>query len=203
LKPTLDGGLTVSSTVTRATLDDLYRAEGKAELIDGRIVPLMSTGRKPNQVASRIFRTLDDYATLRGEGEAYTDNMGFAIPILPSGRESFSPDASYFKGPFLSDPMRFIEGAPTLAVEVRSENDYGPAAEKAMADKRADYFAAGTDVVWDVGPIHECVYVYRRANPDQYRLYQRGQLAEAEPAVPGWTMPVDDIFGPKRPTNGQ
>jgi len=46
--------------------------------------------------------------------------------------------------------MRFLEGAPIFAVEVCSENDYGRAAEREMADKRADYFAAGTLVVWDV-----------------------------------------------------
>ena len=25
-------------------------------------------------------------------------------------------------------------------------------------------------------------------------LYRRGEIAEAEPAVPGWTMAVDDLF---------
>src|SRR5262245_50740618 len=104
----------------RATLDDLSRTPGKAELIGGRIVPYMATGRIPNRVAGRIYRGLDDYATQRGKGEAYTDNMGFTVPELPSGRESFSPDASYYEGPFLADPMRFIEGAPTFAAEVRS-----------------------------------------------------------------------------------
>ncbi len=39
-----------------ATLDDLYRVEGKAELIGGRIVPIMPTGHRPNLVAGRIFR---------------------------------------------------------------------------------------------------------------------------------------------------
>jgi len=43
-----------------------------------------------------------------------------------------------------------VQGAPIFAVEVRSENDYGPAAERAMAAKRTDYFACGTLVVWDV-----------------------------------------------------
>src|SRR6267142_1135747 len=113
----------------KATLDDLYRTPEKAELIGGRIVVFMATGRKPNRVAGRIYRSLDDHADQIGVGEAYTDNIGFAIPILPSGRESFSPDSSYHKGPFPQDPMRFIEGAPTFAAEVRSDNNYGPAAE--------------------------------------------------------------------------
>src|SRR5262249_61245658 len=127
----------------RATLDDLYRTPEKAELIGGRIVRSMATGYKPSRVAGRIYRSLDDYATQTGRGEAFPDNIGFAIPELPSGRESFSPDASYYTGPLPANPMRFIEGPPMLAVEVRSENDYGPAAEAEMADKCGDYFAAG------------------------------------------------------------
>jgi hypothetical protein len=47
--------------------------------------------------------------------------------------------------------MKFLEGAPAFAAEVRSENDYGPKAEQEMADKRRDYFAAGALVVGDVG----------------------------------------------------
>src|SRR4029077_12395007 len=133
----------------RATLDDLYRTPGKAELIGGRIVEFMATGRKPNRVAGRIYRSLDEFAEQSGKGEAYMDNMGFAIPELPSGRESFSPDASYYDGPMPANSLRFVEGPPTFAAEVRSENDYGDAAEADMADKRADYFAAGTQVVWD------------------------------------------------------
>jgi hypothetical protein len=46
--------------------------------------------------------------------------------------------------------MRFLDGASIFAVEVRSEGGYGPAAEQAMAQKRADYFACGSLVVWDV-----------------------------------------------------
>jgi hypothetical protein len=40
--------------------------------------------------------------------------------------------------------MEFLEGAPVFAVEIRSKSDYGPAAERAMQEKRADYFACGT-----------------------------------------------------------
>lgn len=179
----------------RATVDDLARESGKAELIGGRIVPLMPVGRKPNRVAGRIFRSLDDYARSVGRGEAYTDNMGFTVPELPSGRESFSPDASYFPGPFADDDMRFIEGPPALAVEVRSEGDYGAANQRSMATKRSDYFAAGTPVVWDVDPEVERVHVYRAADPEHPTTFVRGQIADAEPAVPGWRIAVDDIFG--------
>jgi Uma2 family endonuclease len=178
----------------RATLDDLYRTPGKAELIGGRIVHQMATGRTPNRVAFRIARSLDDHAALTGRGEAYTDNIGFAVPELPSGRESFSPDASYYDGPLPANPMRFIEGPPNFAAEVRSENDYNPSAELDMADKRADYFAAGTKVIWDVDTLAECVHVYKAADPTRPTTFHRGQIADAEPAVSGWRMAVDSIF---------
>ena len=183
-----------SGTRVAATLDDLARVEGKAELIAGEIVYLMATGRKPSRVASRIFRSLDDYAEAIGRGEAYTDNTGFAVARLTSGRQSFSPDASYFLGPFPADEMRFLAGAPHFAVEVRSENDYGDAAELAMAAKRLDYFEAGTAVVWDVDVLGAIVRKYVAGRPGEAVIFALGQDADAESIVPGWRLAVDRIF---------
>ena len=183
-----------SATEVAATLADLARVKGKAELIAGRIVHLMPTGRKPSRVALRIVRSLDDHAEATGRGEAYPDNTGFAVKPLKSGRESFSPDAAYFRGPFPENDMRFLEGAPAFAVEVRSEGDYGPAAEAVLAAKRADYFEAGTAVVWDVDPLAELVRKYQAASPEQPTVFRRGEVADAEPAVEGWRLAVDRIF---------
>jgi Uma2 family endonuclease len=90
--------------------------------------------------------------------------------------------------------MGFIEGPPLFAVEVRSENDYGPGAEAAMEAKRVDYFTAGTQVVWDVDPLAQTLAVYRATAPNQPTIYRRTDLAEAEPAVPGWRLAVEDLF---------
>jgi Uma2 family endonuclease len=177
-----------------ATLDDLLKVKGKAELINGRIVSFMPTGHEPNQVAGEIFISLKLHIRTTGRGIAYTDNMGFAVPRLRSGRQSFSPDASYYEGPPPANRMRFVEGAPRLAVEVRSEGDYTPAAELALAAKRADYFEAGTLVVWDVDPIARLIRSYKADAPAQAVIFASGAVADAEPAVPGWTLRVDDVF---------
>ena len=184
------------STVSEqhATLEDLSRVEGKAELIGGRIVQIMPSGDLPSRVAFEIAVSLREHVRRTGLGTAYPDGVGYAVPELPSGRESFSPDASYFLGQRPLNPMRFLDGAPTFAVEVRSENDYGAAAEAELADKRADYFAAGTLVVWDVDPLVECVHDYRLAQPTQPRTYRRGDMADAGPAVSGWCIKVNDIL---------
>lgn len=174
-----------------ATIEDLYKIKEKAELVNGEIVLMPPTGEDLGYAGDEVFVSLRDYARHTGTGRAVSDNKGFHVN-LPN-RKSFSPDAAYFISQRAG--MKFIEGAPLFAVEVRSEGDYGPKAERAMAAKRDDYFAAGTLVVWDVDLLSdEVIKVYRATDPDHPTIYRRGETAEAEPAVHGWTMPVDDLF---------
>jgi Uma2 family endonuclease len=176
------------------TIDDLYGVEEKAELVHGRIVIMPPTGDEPNYAGGSAYIALRKYADETNRGVAYTDNAGFLCD-LPH-RQSFSPDAAYYTGP--PGGRRFLPVSPDFAIEVRSEDDYGPAAEERMAEKRADYFAAGTLVVWDVDLWgDDVVRVYRSTSPTQPTIYRRGELAEAEPAVPGWRMPVDNLFKKK------
>jgi Uma2 family endonuclease len=176
---------------TRATIDDLYHVDGKAEIVNGEIVHMAPTGWGPTYAATEIVVSLRAYVRAHNRGKAVGDNCAFRVK-LPD-RESFSPDAAYYEGP--NPGMKFFNGAPQFAVEVRSEGEYGPAAERDIAAKRADYFAAGTLVVWDVDLLsQDVVRVYRASAPQTPAVYRRGDTAEAEAAVPGWTMPVDDLF---------
>ena len=175
-----------------ATLADLMKVEGKAELIGGRIVESMASGDVPSTIAFEIAVEIRIYARSLGHGRAYADGVGFAIdPPLTSGRQSFSPDAAFHIGPFPSNGMGFLEVAPTFGVEVRSENDYGRSAELAMADKRADYFEAGTRAVWDVDPMAKTITLHRPSTETTFRV---GEMAHAEPALPGWTLEVAKLF---------
>jgi Uma2 family endonuclease len=150
------------------------------------------TGIGPGYAADEIYASLREYARKTGRGHAVADNRGFRVK-LPH-RESFSPDAAYVDAP-PKRTLKFYEGAPIFAVEVRSEGDYGPAAERQMAQKRADYFAAGTLVVWGVDLLsEEIVRVYHAADPEHPTSYRRGDIAEAEPAVPGWTVAVNELL---------
>ncbi len=179
------------TTTHRATIADLYQTSGKAELVNGEVVSMAPTGGAPGYAGDEIFVSLHAYARQTKQGRAVGDNKAFRVN-LPH-RASLSPDVSFFIGP---DPgMKFYDGAPIFAVEVRSENDYGPAAEQAMASKRDDYFAAGTLVVWDVDlRSADVVRAYRTSDPHQPIIYRRGDIADAEPALPGWRFPVDDLF---------
>jgi Uma2 family endonuclease len=82
----------------------------------------------------------------------------------------------------------FFRGAPDLAIEVVSPNDR----YNEVRTKVREYLAAGTAMVLVVDPEDRTVSVYR---PERAPL----ELAEAdaidgEDVVPGWTLPVRDIF---------
>jgi hypothetical protein len=50
-------------------------------------------------------------------------------------------------------------------------------------------------VVWDVDLLSdEVVKSYSASDPENPKIFRRGEIADAEPALPGWRMPVDDLF---------
>ena len=152
-------------TQTRATIEDLYATPGKAELVNGELVRMSPAGGTPGYAGDEVFISLRDYVRLTRLGRAVGDNKAF-LTDLP-GRKSFSPDAALYTG--RPGGMRFFPDPPV--------------------------FAAGCCVVWDVDLLSDdVVRVYRATAPDAPTVYRRGEEAEAEPAVPGWKMPVDDLF---------
>ncbi len=181
-------------TRTEATIEDLSNAprdDGTYELVNGVLVHMSPTGFLPGRVSLQICIALMHYEEQTGSGRAVPDNVAFLVD-LPH-RKSFSPDASYTLHP-PDNAMRFIVGAPVFAAEVRSEYDYGSAADRAYAEKRRDYFAAGTVVVWDVDPVNKTIASCRAERPDTPARFGVGDAADAEPALPGWRVAVDAIF---------
>ena len=172
-------------------IEQLYKTEGKAEIINGEIVEMPPTGYEPGRASFNVALRLREYERETRKGMSVPDNVAFKVK-LPN-RKSFSPDASFHIGE--KTGMKFLEGAPIFAVEVRSENDYGEKAEKAIKQKRYDYFAAGTKIVWEVDLLSEDVIKsYPHDTPDKPVIFKRGEIANAEPALPNWKMAVDELF---------
>jgi Uma2 family endonuclease len=187
-----DGRICDMQEFREATVDDLYGVRGKAELVNGELVVMSPAGGTHGYAAGAIHASLLEYGRRAKSGIALPDNVGFIVN-LPN-RRSFCPDAAYWTGAPLA--KKFLDGAPIFAVEVRSDEDYGPEGERAIAAKREDYFAAGTLAVWDVDLRAMRVHVYRSTDPAGPMTYGLGELAEAEPAVSGWSFPVDDLAPP-------
>jgi Uma2 family endonuclease len=107
------------TTRAHTSIEDLYGLDGKAELVNGEIVLMSPTGGSPGYAADEIFASLREYAKRAKNGRAVGDNKAFLVS-LPH-RQSFSPGAAFYVGP--SPGMKFYQGAPQFAVEVRSEGD--------------------------------------------------------------------------------
>lgn len=179
------------TTRIEATVDDLRQVEGKAELVHGEIIEMSPTGGLHGYASKAIVLSLSNFQNAtKCDGYVFADNVGFIVN-LPH-RKSFAPDAAFYQGHVTED---FLHGAPVFAVEIRSKGDVGPAAEARMAAKRADYFAAGTLVVWDVDLQGEIVVrSYSAGAPTEPQEFRRGEAANAPAALPGWEMPVGELF---------
>lgn len=174
-----------------ATVEDLWAVEGRAELIDGRIIEMSPTGKRPGWAAGVIHDALEQWDA-QGSGMPVSQGVGFVLRTPRT--QMLSPDVAWWTGPADLDGD-FYAGAPALAVQIRSKTDYGVTAERAMAYKRSLYFAGGSTVVWDVEVLREeCIRVYRAGDEEAVTVFGRGEVADAEPAVPGWRFAVDDLF---------
>jgi Uma2 family endonuclease len=174
-----------------ATIDDLRRTKLKVEIVKGELLVIGPSGHAPARAAGKILISLYMDEERHGGGEAFGARLAYILD-LPH-RQAICPDVSWFTGePSGAD---FPHGAPVFAVEVRDWIDDGREAERRMAAKRADYFTAGTRVVWDVDVLREkLIRAYRANNPRHATVYRPGQTADAEPAVPGWRFAVDALF---------
>jgi Uma2 family endonuclease len=79
--------------------------------------------------------------------------------------------------------------APDLAVEVLSAGN----TPGEMARKRQEYFAAGVQVVWQVDPNTRTVEVFTA--PDQPTVLHEAQTLEGGAVLPGFTLPLQELFG--------
>ena len=82
-----------------------------------------------------------------------------------------------------------------FAVEVRSEGDYGPKADQAIEAKQPTTSRPERNSSGDVDILSDdVVKSYRADVPDTPVIYRKGEIADAEPALPGRRMPVNEMF---------
>ncbi|HEX8392206.1 MAG TPA: Uma2 family endonuclease [Longimicrobium sp.] len=79
-----------------ATVEDLWNVEGRAELIDGRIVEMSPTGKRPGWAASVIHRALEQ-VEVRGRGMVVSQGVGFVLRTPRT--QMLSPDVAWWTGP--------------------------------------------------------------------------------------------------------
>jgi Uma2 family endonuclease len=117
--------------------------------------------------------------------------LGESASYWMKTRNSRRPDASFIakdRLPAPPLPTSYFDGAPDLAVEVISPTDIW----WEILEKIDEYFASGCRLVWLVSPPDQTVMIYR--SQQRRQILQVGDVLDGEDVIPGFTMPVADLF---------
>jgi Uma2 family endonuclease len=159
------------------------------ELIRGVLKKMPPAGQLHGEYALSIGASLRAHARAKGLGKVYGAETGFKLESDPD--HVLAPDAAFVSNRRLGqigESAGFALGAPDLAVEVMSPNDrYSEVDEKV-----AEWLDAGTLAVVVVDPRNRTVRVHR-SRTDIAALEESDTLEIAD-IVPGWRMPVREIF---------
>ena len=137
------------------------------------------------RIVARLGRLLGNYVENKGAYTVLVGDAGFVIGRNPDTVRA--PDVALVALERVCDG--FCEGAPDLAVEVRSPSDRsGEVSEKAQ-----DWFAAGCRLVWVVDPKARTVTQYRSRT--EIAILTAAETLTGGDVVPGFSVPVAEIFG--------
>ena len=165
--------------------DDGFRYE----LIGGELRKLAPAGHLHGEYAMLIGGSLMMHIRANGLGKVYAAETGFKLGSDPDHVRA--PDAAFVRrerATAARETPGFFPGPPDVAVEVISPTDLYTEVE----EKVAGWLDAGTLAVIVVDPRRRTVKVHR-SPADAIALTEADTLA-VEDIVPGWRMPIRDIF---------
>ncbi len=165
--------------------DDGYRYE----LVDGDLVRMTPSGGEHGVVTARVGHVLQEYIDTYGGGVCCGAETGFILRRTPDVVRA--PDAAFVSAeriPNSGIPKSFWPFAPDLAVEVPSPNDRF----SAVHVKIAEYFAAGTRLVWIVESATRRVHVYR--TPHDVQVLEEDDELTGSDVLPGFRCAVKRLF---------
>ena len=165
--------------------DDGFRYE----LVRGELVKMPPAGHMSSFLELRVGARLLAFVEANGLGRAYSSNGGFRLDSDPD--TVLAPDASFVRQErvdVVGDGDGFFPGPPDLAIEVISPSDRYTEVEA----KVEEWFNAGTLMVVVVNPRNRTVRVYRSLVDSD--LLTETDTLEGGDVVPGWRLPVADIF---------
>ncbi len=175
---------------TAAGLERMPGEDAHVELIRGKIVKLPPAGAEHGETSVHLGGLLDRYARQMSLGRVYAAETGFIIRRNPDTVRA--PDAAFVTMERVQQQVRkqgFFDGPPDLAVEVISPDDSSDDVEA----KVLEYLEAGTRIVWVVRPRTRTVTVYRSLT--QIRVLTAKDALTGEDLLPGFSVPVEELFG--------
>lgn len=159
----------------------------RSELIEGEVIELMPPGIRHGSIAGNIYAFLWAYVRRNNLGIVSVEG-GYRLRRRPDTVRS--PDVSFIDNATLAgrDTIAFLDGAPTLAVEVNSPGDR----ESEIEAKVQLYFSAGARAVWIADIATQTIQV--RLPDETCREYSRAEMLDGAPIFPDFQMPLAEIF---------
>jgi len=162
----------------------------RRELVRGEVRVMTPAGSQHGRLAMQIGARLSAYATENALGTVYAAETGFKLASDPDtvrGADVAFVTRARFEA--VGDTEQYWPGAPDLAVEVLSPDDR----YHEVDEKVAEWLAAGCRMVIVVNPRRRAATVYR--SPADVRLLIAGDSIDGGGVVPGWTLPLRELFG--------
>ena len=184
--------MTSVGTAPRMTADDLFQLPDdgyKYELVEGELIRMPPTGAEHGQIVTNVASLLRNHVKQYNLGVVCAADTGFWLKRNPDLVRA--PDASFVSKeriPSEGIPRSYWPFAPDLAVEVISPNDRFDD----VLEKVAEYFAAGTRLVWVVHPKTQTVLVYRSLH--HVRSLGPDDELSGEDVIPGFICRVMELF---------
>lgn len=179
------------SSKTLLTADELEQMPDddsvQIELDEGELIRMPPAGMDHGDCEIEIAYVLKDYVKKHDLGKVYGAETGFKL----SDDTVRAPDVAFVRKERLAAVHRkgFGKGAPDLAVEIFSPSD----SVRQLMRKVKQYFAAGCHTVWIVYPERREIQVLEATGAD--RLLGAGDSLEAPELLPGFSAPIQPIFG--------
>jgi Uma2 family endonuclease len=181
--------MVTAALITATELEAMPDGE-RFELFKGALRDMSPPGGRHGKVLARLTRSLSSFVEDKRLGEVYVDS-GFVIAREPD--TVFAPDLAFVRADrVLPEDAQagFLHQIPDLAVEIVSPGDRaGQVLEKVMI-----YLNAGLPVVWTIDPKRQRVMVWDASN--LVREFGPGQVLDGGEVLPGFQLPIVDIFGP-------
>lgn len=161
----------------------------RRELVEGEIREMTPAGWQHGRIAGNIASELGPHVRKHRLGAMATAEASYRLSADPDTLRV--PDVSFVRQEridLVGDTEGYWPGAPDLAVEVVSPNDR----YSEVSAKVDEYLAAGTSMVVLVDPRNRKVVVFRASGAPLELM--EDDVLDGEDVVPGWRLPVRDIF---------
>jgi len=186
------GGSGMATTAQPLTAEDLLRMPDdgyRYELVRGELRKMAAAGHRHGRVAMNVTLPLGQYVKTHHLGIVYAAGTGFKLASNPDTVRA--PDVAFVRRQRVEeagDSEGYWPGPPDLAVEVVSPSDtYAEVEEKIL-----EWLDAGTRMIIVVNPRKRSVTVYRSRS--EIVVLTENDVLDGRDVVPGWSMPVRDIF---------